>query len=242
MARRTRRRRHSAVARALRRAGLALVAGVVLGPLLAVLVLRWVPPPTSAFMLADLWTRRQAGYPEWRPAYDWRRWEEISPWAGLAVVAAEDQKFPHHHGFDVRAIRQALGEARAGGRLRGASTISQQTAKNLFLWREQTLVRKGVELYFTVLMELAWPKRRILEVYLNVAQFGPGVYGVEAASARYFQKSASALTPQEAALLAAALPAPSRLDVRAPGPYLRRRQAWVLRQMDHLGTAYLARV
>lgn len=212
---------------------------MLLGPVAAVLTLRAVPVPASAFMLTDAWTRWQAGYPGWWPAYDWTPWAEMSPWAALAVVAAEDQNFPHHHGVDVRAVRRAIEEARDGGRRRGASTISQQTAKNLFLWRDQTYVRKAVELYFTELMEVLWPKRRILEVYLNIAQFGPGVYGVQAASTRYFGKPAAQLTPAEAALLAAALPAPSRLRVATPSAYLRGRQAWVQGQMQRLGSDYL---
>lgn len=240
-ARRRRRpaRRSGGVGRALRRLLLAALAAVVLIPAGAVFALRAVPPPTSAFMLTDAWTRWQAGYSGWWPAYEWTPWAEISPWAALAVVAAEDQNFARHHGVDLKAVREAVEEAQAGRRLRGASTISQQTAKNLFLWRGQTFVRKGVELYFTALMELLWPKRRILEIYLNVAQFGPGVYGVGAASERYFGKAAADLTAGEAALLAAALPAPSRLRVSAPGGYLMTRQAWVLRQMNHLGLRYL---
>ncbi len=152
---------------------------------LQVLILRVVPPFTSAFMLAS-------DAPEVR--YDWVPWERIAPAAALAMVAAEDQKFPEHWGFDFEAIDKALDHNKRSRRVRGASTISQQTAKNLFLWSGRSYLRKGLEVGYTVLIELLWPKRRVLEVYLNVAQFGPGVYGVEAAAQTYFRKPAARLT------------------------------------------------
>ncbi|HSX63083.1 MAG TPA: monofunctional biosynthetic peptidoglycan transglycosylase, partial [Tahibacter sp.] len=164
----------------------------------------------------------------------------VSPALPIALVAAEDQKFPLHHGFDVEAIRDAIEDAEDGERLRGASTISQQTAKNLFLWNGRSFVRKGLEAYFTVLIELCWPKQRIIEVYLNVAEFGDGIYGAAAASDVFFHKTPGALTPRESALLAAVLPNPRRLRVDKPSAYVQRRSAWIERQARQLGgPAYL---
>jgi monofunctional biosynthetic peptidoglycan transglycosylase len=154
-------------------------------------------------------------------------------------VAAEDQRFREHHGLDLTGIRQAIRDNQYRNRPRGASTITQQTAKNLFLWRKPSWLRKGIELYFTGLLELLWPKQRILEVYLNVAQFGGSVFGVEAAAQTYFKRPASQLTREQAALLAAVLPSPSLLHVDAPSDYLRQRQRWVLNQMRRLGPGYL---
>jgi monofunctional biosynthetic peptidoglycan transglycosylase len=199
----------------------------VLVSCLAVLALRWVAPPVTAFMLLDPAAR--GGYD-----YDWVAFDEVASAMPIAVIAAEDQKFPIHWGFDVESIRDALDERRDGGRLRGASTITQQVAKNLFLWPSQSFVRKGIEAYFTLLIEAAWPKQRILEVYVNVAEFGPGTYGVSAASRRFFDKSVGRLTDADAALLAAALPSPKRFDVREPSEYLRERQRWILGQMRRL--------
>jgi monofunctional biosynthetic peptidoglycan transglycosylase len=195
----------------------------------AVATLRWVAPPTSAFMLraraTDVQPIRQR----------WVDWPQISPHAKVAVIASEDQKFPEHHGFDLDSINDALDAAQRGHRVRGASTISQQVAKNLFLWPGQSWIRKGLEAYFTVLIETLWPKQRILEVYLNIAEFGRGVYGVGAASEVFFRKSAARLTPDDAALLAAVLPSPTRMRVNAPSSYVRSRQYWIMGQMRGLG-------
>jgi monofunctional biosynthetic peptidoglycan transglycosylase len=208
---------------------------------IAVLVLRWLPPPATSFMLqrwVQSWNDSQPGF-ELR--YRWVNWEEISPDVRLAVVAAEDQKFPRHRGFDLDSIREVLDEYRDGGRLRGASTISQQVAKNLFLWPGRSFLRKGFEVWFTLLIETLWPKRRILEVYLNIAEFGDGIYGVQAASLEYFGMSAAMLSAREAALLAAVLPNPRRLRADAPTTYVRERRNWILQQMRLLGgPAYLA--
>jgi len=208
--------------------------------LLAVVALRWIDPPTTTFMLRD----RIGGLfadDKYEFRHEWRDWDQISRNAPLAVVAAEDQQFPHHHGFDFKQIDKALADRERGRRVRGASTISQQVAKNLFLWPGQSWFRKGLEAGITVLIELVWPKRRILEVYLNIAEFGRGTWGVQAASQRYFRKDASKLTRAEAARLAAVLPAPKRYRADAPGPYVRRRQAWIERQMVALGgPAHLA--
>jgi len=206
-----------------------------------VVALRWVNPPTTAFMLRDragALLTRESDY-EFR--HEWRDWEQISKYVPLAVVASEDQRFPQHRGFDFAQIEKALADRERGRRVRGASTITQQVAKNLFLWPGQSWFRKGLEAGLTVLIELAWPKRRILEVYVNVAEFGRGTFGVQAASRRYLGRDAAQLGRAEAARLAAVLPAPRRYRADAPGPYVRKRQAWIERQMVALGgPAYLA--
>lgn len=202
--------------------------------LLGTLALRWVPLPAAAVMLerrADaLWNHRT-----YSVDYRWVPWDRISPQAALAVIAAEDQNFATHHGFDFESIQKALDEHERGQRQRGASTISQQVAKNLFLWPGRSFLRKGLEAYFTALIELTWSKRRILEVYLNVIELGDGIFGVEAASQRFFRKPASLLGPEEAALLAAVLPNPLRLKADRPSAYVEERRAWILQQMGQLG-------
>jgi len=215
--------------------GLWLLAGV-----LAVLTLRFVPPPLSAVMLQDWIEARVAGDRDFRIHYRWTPWPAVSKQLPLALVAAEDQKFPLHRGFDVDAIRSAIADAGDGGRLRGASTISQQVAKNLFLWNGRSFVRKGLEAYFTLLIEALWPKRRILEVYLNVAEFGAGTYGAAAASERFFRTTPDRLGADQSALLAAVLPNPLRFRVEQPSPWVQRRAAWIRRQAVQLGgEAYL---
>jgi monofunctional biosynthetic peptidoglycan transglycosylase len=200
---------------------------------LAVLLLRFVPPLTSAFMLERrLHALRDSHFVL---HYHWTPLERVSPELPIALVAAEDQKFPAHHGFDVEAIADAIEDAEDGERLRGASTISQQTAKNLFLWNGHSFVRKGAEAYFTVLLELMWPKRRILEVYLNIAEFGDGIYGVAAASEAFFHKSPNELSAHEAALLAAVLPNPKKFHPDKPSAYVLRRAAWIEQQVRQLG-------
>lgn len=201
---------------------------------LAVLVLRWVPPPTSGVMIERRLGAFVAGTP-YSLSYRWVPWDRIAKTAGQAAVAAEDQHFPTHHGFDFESLQRAIDAHEEGRRLRGASTISQQVAKNVFLWSGRSFVRKGLEAYFTVLIELMWPKRRILEVYLNVAELGPGVFGVEAASQRFFGKPAAKLTASDAALLTAVLPNPIRLRADRPSAYVEGRRAWILRQMAQLG-------
>ncbi|HWT16137.1 MAG TPA: monofunctional biosynthetic peptidoglycan transglycosylase [Patescibacteria group bacterium] len=202
--------------------------------LTVVLALRWLPPPTTAFVIArhvDGWTGAAANVPVRRV---WVAQSRIAPEMFLAVVAAEDQRFPDHHGFDLQAIEQALDD-REKGKVRGASTISQQVAKNLFLWSGRSWVRKGLEVWFTGLIELCWPKRRILEMYVNIAEFGDGVYGAQAASKRYFGRDAVQLNSSQAARLAAVLPNPKHYSVARPGPYVLRRQQWIERQMRQLG-------
>ncbi|HCD1254115.1 TPA: monofunctional biosynthetic peptidoglycan transglycosylase [Citrobacter amalonaticus] len=195
-----------------------------------------VPVPFSAVMAErqiGAWLQGDFGYVAHS---DWVSMDEISPWMGLAVIAAEDQTFPDHWGFDVAAIEKALSHnERHESRIRGASTLSQQTVKNLFLWDGRSWLRKGLEAGLTVGVETVWSKKRILTVYLNIAEFGDGVFGVEAAAQRYFGKPASRLTQSEAALLAAVLPNPLRFKAAAPSGYVRSRQAWILRQMRQLG-------
>jgi monofunctional biosynthetic peptidoglycan transglycosylase len=212
----------------------------VVGSVAVVLLLRFVPVGYSGFMLQRQLNAWFAGDHDFRLRQRWVPLAQVSRELPIALVAAEDQKFPLHHGFDVEAIRDAIEDAEDGERLRGASTISQQTAKNLFLWNGRSFVRKGLEAYFTVLIELCWSKQRILEVYLNVAEFGDGLYGAAAASDAYFRKTPGALTARESALLAAVLPNPRRLRVDRPSAYVQRRAAWIERQTRQLGgPAYL---
>ena len=209
---------------------------------LLVLLLRFVSPPTSAFMLERSFAALRNGEHGYATKYRWVSAENISPQVPIALIAGEDQKFPMHHGFDVQAIADALDEADEGERLRGASTISQQTAKNLFLWGGRSFVRKGLEAYFTVLLEATWPKRRILEVYMNIAEFGDGIYGADAAAREFFHKAPSQLNAHEAALLAAVLPNPKKLRVDRPSAYVLRHTEWVERQVRQLGgVSYLPR-
>jgi len=227
--------------RALRMCVIAALAWFVL-TWLVVLVLRFVPPPTSAFMLERRIAAWGAGERNFANHYHWVAWDKLGTELPIALVAGEDQKFPLHHGFDVQAIQDALDEADEGERLRGASTISQQTAKNLFLWGGRSFVRKGLEAYFTVLLELTWPKRRILEVYCNIAEFGNGIYGADAAANAFFRKAPGQLSAHEAALLASVLPNPKKLHADNPSGYVARHAEWVERQVHQLGGAgYLPR-
>jgi monofunctional biosynthetic peptidoglycan transglycosylase len=195
--------------------------------------LRFIDPPTSAFMV---WRQVDGlGEKGFELRQEWRDYGEISAHLPISLVAAEDQKFPHHHGFDLEAIDKALDSNARGGRVRGGSTISQQVAKNLFLWSGGGYFRKALEAWYTVLIELMWPKQRILEVYANSAEFGDGVYGAEAAAQAFFGKPASALTAAESARLAAVLPNPKQYSARNPGPYVQRRAAWIQRNARNLG-------
>jgi monofunctional biosynthetic peptidoglycan transglycosylase len=203
--------------------GLALLSWLALS-CAAVFALRWIAPPFTAVMLEQPMPLRKIDY-------RWVAGHAIAANAARAAMAAEDQRFLEHHGIDFVALDRALDEYREGDDLRGASTITQQVAKNLFLWQGRSFVRKALEAYFAVLIELAWPKQRILEVYLNIAEFGPGVFGVEAAAQRFFGSSASRLTAPQAALLVAVLPNPRRLSASRPSAYVRSRQEWVLSQM-----------
>jgi monofunctional glycosyltransferase len=223
---------------------IALIAVFVLTAL-PVVLMRWVDPWYSAFMFDASLDARRDGRTRYQTDYRWVDLERISPHAAVAVIAAEDQVFPFHMGFDFKSIREAIrhNERQAGKRrpsIRGASTITQQVAKNLFLWPGRGYVRKGLEAWFTLLIEATWPKERILEVYLNIAQFGDGIYGVEAAARRFFRKPAARLTSYEAATLAAVLPNPITFKVQAPSRYVHKRRDWIMSQMRGLGgPAYL---
>ena len=192
-----------------------------------VVPLRWFDPATTSFMLQDGSGRDPV-------LHEWADWADIGVAPTLAVVAAEDQKFADHFGFDVQSIVDSIEDFEDGKSLRGASTISQQVAKNLYLWPGRSYVRKGLEAYFTLLIELSLPKKRILEIHLNVAEFGPGIYGVPAASRYYFNKDPNRLSNSEAALLAAVLPNPNVLHVDRPSRYVRERQRWIRQQMERL--------
>ena len=216
---------------------------------LQVLALRFVDPPFSAFMAARRLDAAMAGDFRFRIAHDWRDLRAMSPNLPLALVASEDQNFARHHGFDFDAIEKArahnekmIERAERRGtpvrRIRGASTISQQTAKNLFLWQGRgptRWLRKGLEVWYTALIEALWSKRRILEMYANFAEFGDGVYGAQAAARRYFGKDAKALSAAEAARLAAVLPSPRRYSAARPGPYVQKRSRAIERQMRAIG-------
>ena len=227
--------RRRAVSPRLTRLALVAVLGWIALTVLLVLPWRWIPPPTTAFMLRE----RIVG--DGILHHQWVSWDRISPHLPIAAVAAEDQKFPDHFGFDFDSISDALEERQRGGRLRGASTISQQVAKNLYLWPGQNLVRKGLEAYFTLAIELLWPKRRILEVYLNVAEFGPGTFGVLAASRHAFLREPRDLTPRQAATLVAVLPSPRRMSAASPSEYVLRRAREIQQAVAQLGgAAYLS--
>ncbi|OGU54854.1 MAG: monofunctional biosynthetic peptidoglycan transglycosylase [Ignavibacteria bacterium RBG_13_36_8] len=201
--------------------------------LLIVLPWRWINPPTTSFILQVKFSSAKDAPKEIKQ--EWVSWVEISPNMPIAVVAAEDQNFPTHFGFDLESISKALN--RKSRRVRGASTITQQVVKNLYLWPSKSFIRKGIEAYLTFFIEAFWPKQRILEVYLNVAEFGRGVYGVEAASKTYFRRSASNLTLYQASLLAAVLPSPRRRSPSSPSAYVQNRAEWIIQQVNQLGGA-----
>lgn len=207
---------------------------VFFGSLGYVIVLKYVPVFVTPLMVSrwmDTFGTKESShvYKKWR-AYD-----AISKEAALAVVSSEDQQFPTHWGFDFDEIQDAIEESKTKKRVRGASTISQQVAKNVFLWNGRSYIRKGLEVYFTVLIELIWGKKRILEVYLNVAEMGPMTFGVEAASERYYGHSAESLTRDEAARIAAVLPNPREFSIKNPSSYIQRRTRQISRQMRYLG-------
>lgn len=220
---------------------LLIVAWVALS-IVVVVALRFIPPWTSAMIMERRLGALVTGEADFTYRHRWVPWASISPQVGIAMVASEDQKFPYHHGFDVDAIQDAIDAADEGKRLRGASTISQQVAKNLFLWNGRSFVRKGLEAYFTVLIEATWPKQRILEVYMNIVELGNGVYGVGAASDALLHTTPDRINTTQAARLAAVLPNPRRFRVDAPSAYVQRRTAWIAQQVGQLGgPAYLTR-
>lgn len=207
---------------------------------LPVLALRELPPPTSAFMLRAHFADPATGEACEEVEYRWVAREQISGYLPRAIVLAEDQRFLQHEGFDWKSIRRALRERERSGRVRGASTLTQQVAKNLFLWPGRSWLRKGLEVWFTLWIEGTWGKRRILEVYMNVAQFGPCVFGAEAAARRYFEVQAAELDREQAALLATVLPNPKKLRAWNPGPYAQQRRQEVLDLLEvHANSAFL---
>lgn len=203
---------------------------IFVSQLIAIVALRFVDTPFTLTQINSLIAGK--GFKRSHVSMD-----EISIHAKLAVIAAEDQVFPDHHGFDFKSIEKALKyNKKKPGRVRGASTISQQVAKNVFLWQGRSWIRKGLEVYFTFMVELLWSKERILEVYLNEAEMGKGIFGIEAASKHFFKKTASKLTKKEAAMIAASLPNPLRYTVKPMSPYVSRRYPWVMQQMSQLQT------
>lgn len=200
--------------------------------LLIVLPFRWIDPPLSMVMVERWWNAEDADF---KLRQHWLSWQQIPKRAALAVVASEDQRFPYHFGFDVDSIVEAIQTREQGGDLRGASTISQQVARNVYLWTGRSWLRKGIEAWLTVFLELLWGKQRILEVYLNIAEWGPGVFGIAAASQYYFDKPASQLTPMQQALLAATLPSPLHYNPAQPDSRMRERAVWDLQQQQRLG-------
>jgi monofunctional biosynthetic peptidoglycan transglycosylase len=210
------------------------IATLILISIIPVLVFRWVAPPTSAVMLTRTLIEAE------QQDYQWVPLAHMSADLPLAVVASEDQKFPDHFGFDISAIKDAVEQHAQGRRLRGASTLTQQVARNLFLWQGRSFLRKGLEAWLTVLLELLWSKERILEVYLNIAETGKQTFGVQAASLKFFSRPASAVTREQAALLAAVLPNPLRFQAKRPSAYVIKRRNEILGQMAQLGgRAYL---
>jgi monofunctional biosynthetic peptidoglycan transglycosylase len=198
-------------------------------------LLRWMPPPTSAFMMYRHFQDLLDNHTYQSNQYNWVNAKQISPHAYAAVIAAEDQNFFNHFGFDLYSIKSSIDTFRDGGRLRGASTISQQVAKNLFLTPSKSFLRKGIEVWFTLLIELMWSKDRILTVYLNIAEFGDHIFGIEAASQHFFGISADKINSAQAAILAATLPNPIKLKTSRPSNYLFKRQRWILKQIKNLG-------
>lgn len=215
---------------------LQILAAVLLGLgfslVLFIILFRWINPPFTAFTLQADWNELDQEFYSLRE--NWVPPEELPEHMIWAVVASEDQLFFEHNGFDLESIEEAWEEHQQGKRTRGASTISQQVAKNLFLSPAQSFLRKGVEAGITVLIELFWTKERIIEIYLNTAEFGPGIYGIGKASQFYFNRAASQLTPEMAARFAAVLPSPKRMRVNPPSPYAMERSRWILRQMNQL--------
>ena len=201
----------------------------------SVLLMKWINPLTSSIMIQRKISAIVTFKDRQMIAYEWFSYDDISKQMALAVIAAEDQNFPTHFGFDIKQIQKAIKQHERGRRLRGASTITQQVAKNLYLWEGRSFIRKGLEAYFTVLIELLWSKERILEVYLNIVEMGDMIFGVGAASQIYFKKAPDKLTRGQSALLAAVIPNPIRFSVKRPSAYILRRQSWILEQMSSLG-------
>lgn len=211
----------------------AIVCFVVVS-ILSVILFRWVPVPVTPFMLIRCVEQKMDGK-KMHMEHDWVPFEEINPKLQLAVVCSEDQNYLKHFGFDWGAIQKAMKENEQGKHMRGASTITQQTAKNVFLWSGRSYLRKAFEVWFTLLIEIFWSKERIMEVYLNSIEMGDGVYGAEAASQYWFKKKAVKLTKDEAAAIAAILPSPLRYKANPPSNYISKRKEWIKQQMNYWG-------
>lgn len=207
--------------------------------ILQVLLYKWLPPLYTPKMVFDQVENYLNLSEPIDIRYQWRSFSRISPYMALAVIAAEDQRFPDHFGLDLKAIEDALKYNKKGQKIRGASTITQQVAKNLFLWPNRDYLRKGLEAYYALLIELFWSKQRIVEMYVNIAEMGYGIYGVEAASKIFYEKDSKKINRYEAALLAAVLPNPKRFSAKNPSGYILRRRDWILRQMRQLGDLQL---
>lgn len=213
-----------------------LTGGVfVIFSIITVTIFKFIPPATTSFIENEANVGILSVIETNRPEYDWISINEVTPYMGLAVIASEDQRFATHWGFDFEQINKAIKEKERGRRVRGASTISQQVSKNLFLWKDKTLIRKGVEAYYTILIELIWSKKRILETYINIAELGKGVYGVKAASNIFFNKEPGKLSMGECAILAAVIPRPQKFKANRPSPYILKRKGQILTQMGFLG-------
>jgi len=206
--------------------------------LFSVQILRWVNPPVTSFMLYKKLHAMTQKQKQHTIRYTWVDAGSISPNLAWSVIAAEDQSFAKHRGFDFNSISKAVQHNKSQKRVRGASTISQQVAKNLFLWPQRSYVRKACEAYFTILIEVLWPKKRILEMYLNIVEFGDGIYGADAASRYFFHKPPAFLTLDEAALLSSVLPNPVRYKVLNPSEHIIRRQVWIMEQYGHIAGDY----
>ena len=220
------------------RAGLIVTFLLFISSLFYTIYLKWMPPVTTFLMVKrGLVPSTDYGTVQKSVLCKWRAYDDISSQAKVAVIAEEDQSFATHHGFDIDAIEQAFKHNEKGRHIRGGSTISQQVAKNVFLWNGRSWIRKGLEAYFTILIEAIWGKKRILQMYLNVAEMGNGIFGVEAASEKYFRKDASQISKKEAAMLASILPNPILYNAMHPSDYILRKQGRVERAMDKIGGA-----
>ena len=206
--------------------------------ILSAILFRFIPIPVTPLMLIRCTEQLMDETKPLKLHKDWVSLDQISGNAQLAVICAEDQKYLDHFGFDIEAIKEVLNKKEQKKKIRGASTISQQTAKNVFLWPGRSWIRKGLEVYFTLLIETFWSKERILEVYLNIAEMGEGVYGIQAAGKEYFKKDAKNLNKSEAALIASVLPNPRKYSVKKPSSYIRGRQKWIMRQMGYWGNNF----
>ncbi|MFZ5564372.1 MAG: monofunctional biosynthetic peptidoglycan transglycosylase [Thermodesulfobacteriota bacterium] len=210
-----------------------ILIGCAVATLVPVILFRFVPVPVTPLMIIRCFEQIHNDQ-KLRLSKDWVPLKKISPNMVAAVIASEDQNFVRHFGFDIESIEKAYDQNRRGRRIKGASTITMQTAKNLFLWPDRSWLRKGLEAYFTVLLEICWSKERIIEVYLNIVETGRGIYGVEAAANAYYKKPAAKLSRREAAMIAAALPLPLRMNPARPSSYMISRQEWILHQMYYI--------